>query len=117
MVDLVFLYLFGKQDVKILFLDVDGVLNTINDCDSEDIDNIADNFVNLNPKLMQRLKQIVKITNCKIVLRSDWRLTVKDKDELFATLRKIVNLDLLNSNIYIGDTPIVKNGFYRALED
>ena len=77
-IDLIFLHYFGKQDIKILFLDVDGVLNTIDDCVKN---------VQLNKQLMGRLKTIIQKTNCKIVLSSDWRLTKKNKKELFTGLR------------------------------
>lgn len=102
--DLIFLYFHGKLNIKVLFLDVDGVLN------------IPFGSASLNKTFIQRLKRIIEATNCKIVLSSDWRLTLKHKLELFKELKNNGDIDILNDNIYIGDTPIVMAGFYRALE-
>jgi hypothetical protein len=55
---------------KVLFLDVDGVLNTTAtwDCIQEQ------NYVyRLSRELVDNLKQIRKDTDCKIVLSSTWR--------------------------------------------
>ena len=94
------------QDIRVLFLDVDGVLNTY------------DGFSGYDPKeflkkeMTLRLKAIIEKTNCKIVLSSSWRLEDKDKKKLFTKIREQTE-DTLNiyndldkkDNIYIGDTP------------
>jgi hypothetical protein len=51
---------------RILFLDIDGVLNT---------DDFRDTFGNnvLNPFLVRNLDRVVFETECKIVISSDWR--------------------------------------------
>lgn len=46
---------------KILFLDIDGVLN-----------NVKDNR-GMNPELIKKLRRIIDNTNCDIVITSDWR--------------------------------------------
>ena len=70
-INLIFLMYFGKQDIKILFLDVDGVLNKLG------------SFIELNKTLILRLKKIIHETQCKIVLSSDWRLSQNHKKQLF----------------------------------
>ena len=55
--------------VKLLFLDVDGVLNRVGITSmTEEVENITAN----------RLKQIIETTNCNIVLSSSWKLNVED---------------------------------------
>ena len=99
--DLIFVFYFGKQDIKLLFLDVDGVLNT--QWDTE-----------LREDLIQNLGQIIHKTNCKIILSSTCRLHQLHKIQLFHELKQKgdVNID----GIYIGDTPHIANGLIRALE-
>lgn len=55
---------------KILFLDVDGVLN----CQSDWNGPFADGFNTLDPAKCDRLARIVKETNAIVVLSSTWRL-------------------------------------------
>lgn len=52
--------------MKILFLDIDGVLNT---------DNFRDTYGSetLNSYLVHNLIRVVNVTGCKIVISSDWR--------------------------------------------
>lgn len=59
------------DDVKILFLDVDGVLNTFNDWNTLSIDM---DIRRINRTLVDRLLGVVEQTACKIVLSSTWRL-------------------------------------------
>lgn len=49
--------------MKVLFLDVDGVLNTTK----------SRSLYSLSKPLLRRLQTIVEQTNCKIVLSSTWR--------------------------------------------
>eukprot|EP01084_Bolivina_argentea_P081968 148432_1 len=83
--------------IKLLFLDVDGVLNQF--CNEE-----------IEPVLIKRLEKIIKKTNCKIVLSSSWRLYDRDKIDLFIRIRDETDIAIYNDlditpNIYIGDTP------------
>ena len=61
--------------MKILFLDIDGVLNCmcptpIQDNDWIDLDEWRYGF---NPDLVARLRHVIGITDCKIVFSSSWR--------------------------------------------
>lgn len=58
------------EKIKVLFLDVDGVLNTYRDWDtlSPDLD-----IRRLNRILVDRLLGVVEQTACKLVLSSTWR--------------------------------------------
>ena len=87
--------------VKLLFLDVDGVLNRVG---------ITSMTEELESIMAKRLKQIIETTNCKIVLSSSWRLNKEDKLDLFLRLRDEADISIYNDlnvkgNIYIGDTP------------
>lgn len=55
---------------KLLFLDVDGVLN----CQSDWTGPHADNFATLDPAKCDRLAKIVRETGATVVLSSTWRL-------------------------------------------
>lgn len=61
--------------MKVLFLDIDGVLNKRSDWEV-----IMPNMSNklLNRVLLGRVHTIIKETNCKIVLSSTWRIFEKD---------------------------------------
>lgn len=63
--------------MKVLFLDVDGVLNS----------NKSTSFLALSKPSLRRLERIVKETDCKIVLSSTWR-----KDErAFRRLSRVLS--------------------------
>ena len=83
-----------QQDVrkKILFLDIDGVLNT-KKCRPK----------TLKPELLMKLKRIINWTQCRIVLSSSWRRLAELKRKFKKEFGKIVRMDI--GAIYIGDTP------------
>jgi len=86
--------------MKVIFLDVDGVLNH-----GKQIEKVEDDKIGL-------LNQIVKATNAEIVLSSDWRYWLNTDDEDVILLeRKLssVGIDIMSS------TPITKHG-YRGAE-
>jgi len=80
-----------KLNIKILFLDVDGVLNTAA-------------TTGISVVHIERLKHIVDQTNCKIVLSTSWRVVDDTRRQIIEALYKIGNMDV--SNIIIGSTPI-----------
>lgn len=84
--------------MKILFLDVDGVLNSLK----------TGGRYALKRPCLRRLENIVKDTKCKIVLSSTWR-----KDE-YALKRLKRVLKYRGIEIY-STTPILEKGF-RGLE-
>lgn len=58
--------------MKVLFLDVDGVLN----CRTTKERFVRGGFIGIDPKKVALVKQIIKETGCEIVLSSSWRLEV-----------------------------------------
>lgn len=60
--------------MKVIFLDIDGVLNCTGDFES-----ITGNY--MNPVLIRRLVEIINETESKIVLSSSWRINEKDKEQ------------------------------------
>jgi len=97
-----------KTNLKILFLDVDGVLNnpsTLWDDAHCGIDN----------EMLKYLKFIVLRTGCKIVLSTTWRLSDDAKTVLLHTLK--TRADLNTDDLVIGQTPsLKKRGGHRTHE-
>jgi len=60
--------------MNIIFLDINGVLNTTTDYD-------------FNPNCLVNLKQLVKDTNAKIVITSAWRRYEESLNEIIKTLK------------------------------
>lgn len=58
----------NNMGIKILFLDIDGVLNT------EYSESRCDGYIGIDGDKVHRLAQIVSATGAKIVLSSTWRL-------------------------------------------
>ena len=92
-------YPYYKMNIKILFLDVDGVLNNqYTKWDETDC--------GLNEKLLKYLKLILLKTGCKIVLSTTWRLNENAKHILLHSFK--TRLDLNIDNIVIGQTRDLK---------
>jgi len=91
-----------RHRVKILFLDVDGVLN------GEHY-----GYGGVDDSLLFLLKTIIDETGCKIVLSTTWRLNQSARATLlhFMKARADINVE----DIIIGDTPSLK-GKKRAFE-
>jgi len=91
-----------RERVKILFLDVDGVLNGKNY-----------GYGGVDDSLLQLLKTIIDETRCRIVLSTTWRLNESARATLlhFMKARADINVE----DIIIGDTPSLK-GKLRAFE-
>ncbi|KKN16786.1 hypothetical protein LCGC14_0972480 [marine sediment metagenome] len=54
--------------MKIIFLDIDGVLNTVQTLQR------CDGFIGMSPILVKRFNKLVKDTGAEVVLSSTWRL-------------------------------------------
>ena len=95
------------KDIKILFLDVDGVLcaleNTV-DNNSDDFELEKDQDSGLWISHLKRIKNIIEETDCYIVLSSAWRLFENAKKLLFKAMKsEKVGIDV--DTRYLGDTP------------
>lgn len=86
--------------MKVIFLDVDGVLNH------------GKQKVKVEDDKVYLLKQIVDSTNAKIVLSSDWRYWIDTDDEDIELLKRKLNESKMG---IMSITPITKHG-YRGAE-
>lgn len=101
--------------IKILFLDIDGVLNSI--------PHTHDDFLKLehefgkeqalrksygfNIDLVAKLKTIIEKTNCKIVFSTSWRHFKDHHIEGDNWRKTLAELLEVGPGIFIGDTPIL----------
>jgi hypothetical protein len=74
--------------MKVLFLDHDGVICLSSEWGSRALkkgDGIDKRFDNFNSKALEILNEIIEITNCEIVISSDWRhyATLEELQELY----------------------------------
>ena len=63
--------------MKILFLDVDGVLNSLAYCATRGVPPVQLEAVDawhLDPAAVLRLNELIEVTGAKVVLSSDWRM-------------------------------------------
>eukprot|EP01084_Bolivina_argentea_P121910 216058_1 len=77
----------AEPAVKIIFLDVDGVLNSLEYTPVQDIESPDDLYV-IEEDKVKLLKQIVDKTNSKIVISSTWRNNAKQLQKLSNILNK-----------------------------
>ncbi|MDD4000054.1 MAG: HAD domain-containing protein [Bacilli bacterium] len=83
--------------MKVIFLDIDGVI-----CLQNDENKQIENILNLNSDCCIRLKEILANTNARIVLTSSWRLA--DKYSLNKLYSKFT-LYRISPFHFIGKTP------------
>lgn len=94
----------SNLETKIIFLDVDGVLNHPHS--NEDITVVC-------PKCVNKLKIMMDQTLAKIVISSSWRLNKRNKKTLFRYLRAMG----VNESVVVGETRDLRNdGKTRAEE-
>jgi len=99
-----------KPDLKLLFLDVDGVINNPNTAWNADISGRG-----IEDELLEYIKFIVQSTGCKIVLSTTWRLMDDAKAVLLHSLKTRCDLDV--DDVVIGQTPSLKQvGGHRTHE-
>ena len=64
----------AKEQIKVLFLDFDGVITTL------------DSHYSLDPKLIQRIKFVIEKTDAKIVVSSSYKVGCENADEFRKTM-------------------------------
>jgi len=84
-------------DVRIIFLDVDGVINHPS-CDSQVTTSVCADCV-------EKLKSVLEHTSAKIVLSSTWRLNKRHRKTLFRYLRAIQ----VDQGVVVGETRDLRN--------
>jgi hypothetical protein len=72
--------------VKVLFLDIDGVVN--NKRTKENFEG----FMAIDPAMAALVQRIVQNTGCEIVLSSSWRLFKNSRDELERKICKFADI-------------------------
>jgi hypothetical protein len=73
--------------MKILFIDIDGVLNKLSDKPSRSTPHYCDRngrLVHSDPELVFRLNKLVDATDCKLVLSSAWRQSREWREDMKA---------------------------------
>lgn len=73
-------------DLRIIFLDIDGVLN-----DRKTRSQSPDGFTFVDTPKIRRLKRIIDTTDAKVVLSSDWRYD-RDDPALNATRHRVLRI-------------------------
>ena len=69
--------------MKVIFLDIDGVLNSVNTFKKryEEHQKINKWTLEIDLKMLENLKEIVEKTDAKIVLSSSWRVFFRKEDD------------------------------------
>ncbi|MCL6604587.1 MAG: hypothetical protein K6T94_17120 [Paenibacillus sp.] len=89
--------------MKIIFLDIDGVLNTDRYISFQKNHNVGQ--IIFDPEAMKNLKFLVESTNSNIVISSTWRIHYESNEKLWRDLGRNFNEYHLNERI-IGITPV-----------
>jgi len=109
--------------MNIIFLDIDGVLNTHNhlvkQVEQDGINSYQAQF-NFCPESLTNLKQIVEETNAKIVVSSTWRISYRCAyDDPYRKFWKAIMKNLTSIGMHkrvIGITPSLKDTRIRGEE-
>lgn len=99
--------------MNIIFLDIDGVLNTGRHMEFQWIQNnhkcVLHSDCNFDPICLENFKNLMTETDAKIVISSTWRLFHKEpmsEHDKYVWNRLMENLDSVGAKErYIGDTP------------
>lgn len=92
---------------RILFLDIDGVLNSAEWCRAGYMrDAWIDHF---SPRLCERLERVLATTGCDIVVSSSWRITTPEK-----TIERYLRARGAPSAHVIGATPAWRQSMGRG---
>ena len=70
--------------MKVIFLDIDGVLNNANTKDRT-----PDKFIGIEDIFVKRLVDIVRSTKTKVVLSSSWRTMWEDEPDYIYMIEKL----------------------------
>lgn len=98
--------------MNIIFLDINGVLI------DTDPPFISDTFL-FNPEAMANLSKLIEITNSKIVISSNWKIGMKNPDNIYwqSTLQNFRNYGILDSLISVTPTLYNYRNFYSKSKE
>ena len=98
------------QNDKIIFLDIDGVLNRLGTMEEGRTTTRWNGCIGMEPELVERFNTLVEDTGVSVVLSSTWRL---DEDWL-----QSMKANGLNTDKFIGRTPRMprKSGGVEMME-
>ncbi len=100
--------------MNIIFLDVDGVLNSLEHLDKvylETGESHSGYEYPFDPNCLKNLQNLVHLTNSKLVISSTWRINLKG---ILTLIRKLKEYNL--DREIIGYTPILKSKVNRGEE-
>ena len=98
--------------MKYIFLDVDGVLNNVHTTE-----NTPSGFVGVSRKLVKNLAEIIKTTEAKIVLISDWKIGWEAFDFCCTEDAKYLNMKLAQEGLRIYAKTYDEHVYDRFFED
>lgn len=103
---------------KILFLDIDGVLNYMPDREtlhtlknSIPYEEFQHEIYGFSKRLVKFLKMIIDATNCKIVFSTSWRYFKDHHIEGSDWRKTLADLLGVDQSIFIGNTPDISSGW------
>lgn len=94
----------GPIDLKIIFLDVDGVLNNASTWKRRRPEGTYNHIHQTEPELIDRLAQIVDRTKAKIVLSSTWRMDIQAISDLQEYFVKTHSMSILDKTPWLPET-------------
>lgn len=100
--------------MKVIFLDVDGVLNDAMTTDRTEDPHDGYKYIGLDTDKIERLNKIVVETGAKIVMSSTWRKFTHFKAYLYRRMAQ-VNPEL--PGMVIGQTPIHQHDYGMRAEE
>jgi hypothetical protein len=79
--------------MKVLFLDIDGVVNCAKTTQR------SRGYIGIDPVLADKVRRIIKLTRCNVVLSSAWRLDEQSRNEV---RKKVCDFMAVTPNIGSG---------------
>ena len=101
--------------MKIIFLDIDGVLNTDRQIRINNLEQIKD--IKFDPIAMKNLKKIVEESKAKIVITSTWRVHRQDNGYLWRELIRNFEMYNLDTNTLLDITPVIDRNMKTELRE
>jgi HAD domain in Swiss Army Knife RNA repair proteins len=86
--------------MKVLFLDIDGVVNCVT------TPTRFDNFIGIDPYMAILVNRIIEATNCSVVLSSSWRYHKESMDEVRRRVCDFIDVTPMNNGLTSRGTEI-----------